>query len=80
MAIAIPSLCSGQELLSQQQHAHTDQCGREPAAAVDVFMQYEFSQDGGADISKRRGRGRDEAGITPGERGKQTEKAEDEAA
>jgi hypothetical protein len=41
-------------LLHQQQHAHTHQRGGEPAAAVDVFMQQEFGQDGGTDIGKRR--------------------------
>src|SRR5579859_2937558 len=69
-----------EKLLHQQQNAYADQGGGEPAAAVDVFMQKKFSQDGGADISKRRGCGRDQAGVAPGERGKKTEETEDEAA
>src|ERR1700739_1407714 len=43
-------------------------------------MQQEFGHDGGADIGKRSGGRRDEAGVAPGERGQQAEEAEDEAA
>jgi hypothetical protein len=39
-------------LLHQQQHSHTHQRGREPAATVDVFMQQEFGHDGRTDVSK----------------------------
>jgi hypothetical protein len=43
-------------------------------------MQQEFGHDGGANIGKGSGSGSDEAGVAPGERGKQAEEAEDEAA
>jgi hypothetical protein len=43
-------------------------------------MQQELGQDGGADVSKRRRCGCDEAGVAPGERGQQAEEAEDKAA
>src|SRR5579864_5673087 len=69
-----------EKLLHQQQNAHADQSGGEPAAAVDVFMQQELGQDGGADVSQRRRGRRDEAGVAPGERGQQAEEAKDEAA
>ena len=43
-------------------------------------MQQELGQDGRADVRKRRGSRRDQAGVAPGERGQQAEEAEDEAA
>jgi hypothetical protein len=42
-------------------------------------MQQEFGHDGGADIGKGSGGGRDEAGVAPGERRQQAEEAKDES-
>ncbi len=41
-----------QNLLNQQQNAYADQCGGEPAATVDVFMQQKFGQNGRADVGE----------------------------
>lgn len=66
--------------LHQQQHAHADQGGCDPAAAVDIFMKKELCQHRGTDKRKRSGGRRHQAGVAPGKRGEQAEKAEDEAA
>jgi general stress protein YciG len=49
---SLAALEISERLLHQQQYTHADQRGGEPAAAVDVFMQQEFGEDGGTDIGK----------------------------
>src|SRR5271165_391503 len=59
----------------QQGHASRYQHGGEPSAAINFFVKENLGGEGVANECQRRGRGRDQADISPGQREQQTEES-----